>query len=169
MVALERLAVVALKSAACKYWASSGSEVFARILFTIFYDCCELRGTFHIPVFLFMVPLIIYHPFFWIGISCLSSEMVHPSSHKSTNYINGSVCILGKMWICIACLLISGRWSVSICIDSIVLLSGSLGFISFYIITGAILGVDLLARCIFAPESAIVIMLVLFVLGGLWI
>ena len=46
---------------------------------------------------------------------------------------------------------------------------GSLTFISFSIITGAIVGVDYLARCIFAPEYVIASMLVIFGLGGLLI
>ena len=51
-------------------------------------------------------------------------------------------------------------------VDSIVLPSGSIDYISFSIITGAIVGVACLARCIFAPESAIASMLILFGLGG---
>ena len=83
--------MVGLKSAACKYWASSGFEVCARILGTTFSDCCVPRGTYHIPVFLFLVPLIISSPLFWIGMSCLSIVMVHPLSHETPNDINGSV------------------------------------------------------------------------------
>ena len=52
------------------------------------------------------------------------------------------------------------------CVESIVLSSGSLDFISFYIIAGAIGGVTCLARCIFAPEYEINSMLVLVGLGG---
>ena len=95
--------------------------------------------------------------------------MMHPSSHKTPNDINGAVYIFGKMWIYLACLLRPGSWSVAIFVDSIVLPSGSLALISFYIITGAILGVACLAKCIFAPESAIANMLVLFGLGGVLI
>ena len=36
LIDLKRLAVVRLKSSAYKYWASSGFEVCARMLFTIF-------------------------------------------------------------------------------------------------------------------------------------
>ena len=43
---------------------------------------------------------------------------------------------------------------------------GSLAFISFYIIIGAIAEVYCLDRFLFAPESAIASMLVLVVLGG---
>ena len=44
--------------------------------------------------------------------------------------------------------------------------SGSLDFISLSIITGAIVGVACIDRCIFAPEYAIASMLVLVGLGG---
>ena len=62
-----------------------------------------------------------------------------------------------------------GSESVAVCVDSIVLPSGSLALISFYIITGAILGVACPARCIFAPESAISRTSVLAGLGGVLI
>ena len=138
------------------------------VLFTTFSDCCVPRGTSHIPVFLFMVPLIISSTFFWTDIYCLSSVMVHPSSHKTPNVINRAVCIFGKMWICISSLLIPGSWSVAICVDSIVLPYGSLALISFTIIIGGIVGVIFFARCIFAPESEIASMLLLVGLCGLW-
>ena len=95
LISLRRLAVVGLKSAACKYLASSGFEVCARMLFTTFSDCCGPRGTSHISVFLFLIPFILPSPFLWMDIACLSSVMVHPSSHKTPNDINGDVCILG--------------------------------------------------------------------------
>ena len=63
LITLRRLYVVGLKIAACKYFASYGFEVCDRILLTKFPDCCGPRGTSHIPVFLFLVPLIIYSPF----------------------------------------------------------------------------------------------------------
>ena len=70
------------------------------------------------------------------------------------------------MWNCLACLLRPGRCSVGMCVDSIVIPSGSLDFISFSIITGAIVGVACFARYIFAPESDIASMLLLVGLGG---
>ena len=91
--------------------------------------------------------------------------MVHPSSHKTPNESNGDVCISGKIWIFLACLLRPDNWSVALCVESIVLPYGSLDFIQFSIITGAVLGVDYFARCIFAPASAIDSILVLFGLG----
>ena len=91
LIALMILAVVGINSAACKYWDSSGSEVCAIMLFTTFSDCCGPRGTSHIPVFLFLVSLIISSPYFWMEIYCLSSVMVHPSSHITPNYINEAV------------------------------------------------------------------------------
>ena len=85
-----------------------------------------------------MVPLIISSTFFWIDISILSSVIVHPSLHKTPIDIYGAIFVLGEMWICIACLLRTGIWSVAICVYSVVIPSGSLAFISFSIITGAI-------------------------------
>ena len=108
LISLRILALVGSKSAACKYCDSSGFEVCARTLFTSFSYCFGPRGTSHIPVFLFLVPLNISSPFFWIDISCLSSVMVHPSSHKTTKDINGDVCIFWEMWIYFACLLRPG-------------------------------------------------------------
>ena len=99
-------------------------------------------------------------------IACLYSVMVHPSSHKTPNDINGADWIFGEMWICLASLLRPGIWSVAICVDFIVLPSCSLAFISLSIITGAIVGVACLARCIFATDSAIASMLLLVGLGG---
>ena len=90
LIALRRLAVVGLNISACTYLASSGFEVCYRILFTTFSSCCVSRGTSHIPVFFFLVPLIISSPFLWMEISCLSSVLVHPSSHKTPNDINGA-------------------------------------------------------------------------------
>ena len=161
LTALRKLVVVGPKSVGSKYWDSSGLEVCARILFTTFYNCCVPRGTYHIIVLFFLVTLIIYLPFLWIDSSCLSSIMLHPSSHKTPNDINGAAYIFGKMWICLACLIRSGIWSVATCEDAIVLPSSSLAFISFDLITGAIVGVDCFDRCMFAPESAIDIMLLL--------
>ena len=129
LVALRRIAVVGLRSAACKYLASSGFKVCVIMLFTTFSDCCGPRGTSHIPVFLFLVPLIISSLFFWTEIACLSSVAVHPSSHKTPNNINGAVYILVGMCICIASLLRPGIRSVDICVDSKLLPSGSLALI----------------------------------------
>ena len=96
LISLRRLDVVGLKIAACNYWDSSGFEVCVRMLFTKFSDCCGPRGTSHIPVFLFKAPLIISSQFFWMDIACLSSVMVHQSSHNTPNDINRDVCIYGK-------------------------------------------------------------------------
>ena len=166
LVSLKILAVVGLKSNSCKYWGSSGFEFCSRNFLTTFSDCCGTRGNSHIPVFLFLFPLIISSPFFWMEIYCLSSVMMHPSSHRNPNNINGAVCIFGKMGICLACFLRPGSWSDAMCVDSIVLPSGSLVFISFSIIIEAIVEVACLYRCIFAPESVIAIILVLVGLGG---
>ena len=87
-----------------------------------------------------------------MDISCLSSEMVHPSSHETPNDINGAFYTLGGIWVCLACFLRPGSWSVAIFVGSIVFPSSSLAFIEFTIFTGAFLGVDFIARCIFASE-----------------
>ena len=77
LVALRKLAVVGLNSAACKYWDSSSLDICAIMLFTTVCDCWVPKGIFYIPVVLFLVPLIIYFPFFYTDISYLSSVMLH--------------------------------------------------------------------------------------------
>ena len=62
-----------------------------------------------------------------------------------------------------------GRCSVVICYNSIVLPSGSLAVMSFGIMTGAIVYVGFLARCMFAPESEIYIICLLGELDGVLI
>ena len=79
--------------------------------------------------------------------------MVHPSSHKTPNDISGSVLIFGKIWICLYELIRPGRWSVTMCDDSIVIPNGF----------GVVACFD---RYIFAPEYAIYIMLLLGKFGG---
>ena len=95
LIALRRLDVVGLRSAACKYCSSYGFEVCPRMLFTTFSYFCGPRGTSHVPVFLFLVPLVTYSPFFWMDISCLSCIMVHPLSPSTPNDINSAVFISG--------------------------------------------------------------------------
>ena len=97
LIDLRRLAVAGLKISAYRYCDSSVLFVWARMLLDIASDCCVSRGTYHIPVFLFLVPYMIYCPFLGTNISCLSSVMVHPLSHKTPNYISGDVLISGKM------------------------------------------------------------------------
>ena len=92
--------------------------------------------------------------------------MVNPSSHKTPNDINGAIFIFGKMWICLACLLRLGIWSVATSQDSIVLPSVSLAVISFGIITGAIVVVACFTGYIFVPESTMSSMLLIEGLGG---
>ena len=136
-------------------------DVCGRMLFVTVSDCCFSRGNSHIPVLSFLVPLSISCTFFFTSIYFLSSVMVHPSSHKTPNYISGDVFTFGQMWICLDCLLIPGICSVAMCEDSIVLPSGSLAVISFYIIKVSIVVVDCFVRCIFSPESTISRMLLL--------
>ena len=93
--AFRRIDVVRLKSAAFRYCDSYGLYVWARMLFVTASDCCVSRVTYHIPVFLVLVPLIVSCPFSWTYISCLSIFMVHPSSHKTPNDVSGDVFICG--------------------------------------------------------------------------
>ena len=62
-----------------------------------------------------------------------------------------------------------GSWSITIIENSIVLPSGSLAVMSFGIMTGAIVYVGFLARCMFAPESEIYIICLLGELDGVLI
>ena len=95
-IALLKLAVVGLKIDACRYWDSYGLDVCTRIVFVTASGFCVSRGTSHILVFLFLVPLIISWPLFCTDIYCLSSVMVHPSSHNIPNDISGAVFIFWK-------------------------------------------------------------------------
>ena len=77
-VALRRLAVVGMKSDACSYYDSSGLDVWAISFFFAASDFCVSRFNYHIPVFLFLMPLFIFCPLLWTDIYWLSSVMVHP-------------------------------------------------------------------------------------------
>ena len=70
------------------------------------------------------------------------------------------------MWICLACLLRSGSWSVAMWEESIVLPFVSLYLISFEVITGDIVVVVCFDSCTFAPESTIAIVLLIGELVG---
>ena len=138
LVALRRLASAWLKRDACRYCASPGLFVWARMFFTTVSYCCVSRGTSHIPVCLFLGTFIISCTLFWNNISCLSSVMVHPSSHKTPTYISGAVYIFGKIWICLDCLIRPGIWSVAMCDVSIVLPSSILAVMLFDIMIGVL-------------------------------
>ena len=165
-ISMRRLAIVGLKSESWMYYAISGLVVWSIILFVTDSDCCVSRGTYQIPVWFFLVPLIMSCIFFWTDISWLYSVMVHPSSHNTPYNIIWTLLFYGKVWICLACLIIPGSWSVSMCDDSIVIPPGCLAVISFQIIKGAIVVVNYFARCIFAPDSAIDIVLFPGEFGG---
>ena len=92
--------------------------------------------------------------------------MVHPSSRKTPNNINGDGFIFGKMWICLALLIIIGIQSVAMYEYYIVLPSCSLSVILFDINIGSIVVVACFDRCIFAPESEIARVLILGELSG---
>ena len=96
LIDLRRLAVAGMKSSACRYCASSVLFVLTRMLLDIASDCCVSRGTYHIPVFLFLVPFMISCPFFWTDISFLYSVMVHPSSQNTPNDTSGDVSFLER-------------------------------------------------------------------------
>ena len=67
----------------------------------------------------------------------------------------GVVFISGKFWICLASLYILVSGSVATCVESMVLPSGSISSMVFVHLTVSIVGVSLLAKCIFAPKYAI--------------
>ena len=90
-IALMMIAVVRLKSVSCIYCDSSGLVAWSSMVFATYTCCCVSRGNSHIPIFLFLVNFIIFGPFFLTEIYCLSSVMVHPSSHKNPNDISGAI------------------------------------------------------------------------------
>ena len=91
LIALSRFAIVGLKSSASRYFVCS------IMLFETAYYYYFSWGTSHIPVCLFLFPFIISWPLFWNDIYCLSSVMVHPSSHKTPNNISGAVFVFGTI------------------------------------------------------------------------
>ena len=105
LIDLRRIYVVGLKSAAWRYCNRSGLVLWSRILFYVASDYFVSWGTPQISVFLFLVPLSFSCPFFWTYISCSSSVVVHPSSHKTPNDISGYVFIFGSIWICLTFLI----------------------------------------------------------------
>ena len=164
-VSLRRLVFKRLKSDARKYCASSGLVVWYIILSTTTFGCCVSRGTFQIPIFLFLVTFIICCPFFTV-VNFWSIVMVHLLSHNIPNDNSGAILIFGKMRIFLACFLAPGIWSVYKCDNSIVIPSGRIDVMSFNIITGDIFGMACFSGCIFAPESAIASVYLLEELGG---
>ena len=96
LIALRRLSVVGLKIDVLLYCASSGLGFWSRIIFVTSSDCYVYRGSYHVPVCLFLVPFIIPCQVLWIAISCLYSVMVHSSSHKTPNDIIAATFIFGK-------------------------------------------------------------------------
>ena len=149
------------KSVAWRYFASSGFRCLWQNAIRHSFWLLFFQGQFPHSSSLFSGPFKYFLHIFFTGIYFLSSVMVHPSSHKTPNYISGDVFTFGQMWICLDCLLIPGICSVAMCEDSIVLPSGSLAVISFYIIKVSIVVVDCFVRCIFSPESTISRMLLL--------
>ena len=95
-IALGSIAVFGLKNTAYNYCDSSGLFVWVRMLFTTVSDCCVSKGTSHITVCLFLVDFIISCPLLRTNISCLSSLMVHTSSHKILMILVGLFSFLEK-------------------------------------------------------------------------
>ena len=72
LIALKRLSVFRLKIAVWRYCDSSGLVVCSRMSFATVYDCFVSRGTSHIPVCLFLVPLLFVVHFFGLKfLACL--------------------------------------------------------------------------------------------------
>ena len=139
LIALSRLAVVELKSAAWRNCDSYGLVVWDRKSFVAASECCVSRGTSPISFCLFLVPFIIPYTFIWTDISCLSSVMVHQSSYNNPNDISGAIFIYGEILIWLAFLLRPGIWSVFVCDEPIVLPYASLSIMSFEIWQGKLL------------------------------
>ena len=127
-------------------WASimcTVADIFALTLFII-------SKTSHILVCLFVCPVRICCPLFWTVIVFLSIVMVHPSSYRTPKDMSGAVLIAGKTWIFLASLDSSGNGSVATCFDYMESPYGSLSSMVFVHVTGAIVGVSLLAKFMFA-------------------
>ena len=154
-ISLGRFYVVGLKSVACRYCDSSRLYGCTRMLFVASSYSCVFRGNYHIPYLLFLVYLFIYCCLFWNDISCLSSVMVNPSSHKTPNYISGDVLIIGKRFICLTLLLRSDSWSVAMDEDSIVLPFARPSIILFDVIIGSIVVVACFYKCTLTSDSDI--------------
>ena len=69
LFSLKRISVVGMKSSECRYCASPGLYVCARMLLVTASYCCVSKETSHITVFLFLVPLIISCTLLWTYIS----------------------------------------------------------------------------------------------------
>ena len=72
--------------------------------------------------------------------------MVHPSSHRTSKNISGDVFITRKILIFLASFDIPGSWSVTTCVESMVLPYGRIYSMVCVHVTGAIVGVALLAK-----------------------
>ena len=150
-----RLVFVGIKSAAWKYFADSDLVVWDRILFTLGFDCCGSSRTSHITVCLFLVTPYTCCPLFWTVILYWSSVMVHPAIHCTPKYISWVVLTVGTLWIRLASLVSPDSGSVATCDNSMVMPSGSLAVMFFYIVTAIIFGVSLFDKWILSPEYVI--------------
>ena len=73
-----------------------------------------LQGDFQHPSLLVSGDFYYLSSTFLTGIFSFSSVMAHPYSYKTPNHISGAIFILGKMYIRLDCLIMSGGWSVAI-------------------------------------------------------
>ena len=110
---------------------------------------------FHILICLFLCPVSIYCPLFWYFVVCLSSVMIQPSSHKTPKDISGDAFVSGKMLIFLDSLDSPVISKVATCVDSVVMPSGSFSSMVCSHLTGSIVGVSLLEKCMLAPEAVI--------------
>ena len=95
--------------------------------------------------------------------------MVQQSSHRIPKYISRSVFIAGKMLVFLDSLDIPVSRSVVTCFNSMFLPSGSLASVVSENLTGSVVFVALLARFMFALESAIAKLLLEGEFGGVLI
>ena len=118
----------------CQFWFSYfGHNVICHNFWWLY-----LQGNFPHSSFLVSGAFYSFLSIFWDDISILSIVMVHPSSYITLNDISWALFVYEKMWICLACLLSPGIWSVAICDESILIPSESLAVMSFENNTGAI-------------------------------
>ena len=129
---LRRIVAVGISSFAWKYYANYGLVFWYIILFTTGFYFCGARLTSQIPVCLFLVPFNIFSSLYCTVVYCWSSVIVHPSSHRIPNNMNGSVVVWGGMWICLYFLVRSGIWSVTTCDNLIVIPYVSLEFMFWH-------------------------------------
>ena len=106
----------------CQFWFSC---MVQNVIYHNFWFLC-LQGNF--PHSSLLVSGAFYYllSIFKNAIFCLSSVMVHPSSHKTLNHISGDAFIYGKMWFYLDCLRRPDSCSVAILLRSAIISPGFL-------------------------------------------